>query len=211
MRRHARKTPTSQLGRKGARKTATAPSERPSPPPWPDSPTHSSQLPGRAARKTNAVEFIVISSDSEEDAEDDAPADLLAVATPYRIAMRLQSRRRMPFLSRSLRRSFAITCQVKGVNTHTADGPRKSLRITYRYRLSNDNPEWLEYQETVSEWSCPLCGFFGIFNTAEMLQYHITLEHTEAKASWSENVCCVLHEDVYVQLTQTRAVRYTSY
>jgi hypothetical protein len=158
----------------------------------------------KAARKRR--EIIVISSGSESEDTDDIDEKQLAflsAAAPYRIGIRLQVHKKLPFLARNLRRSFMYTCHARGVPVYPASNSPIPIQLTYRYPVEpridmlGNRPAtdgWAEYQETLGQWRCPLCDLLGVLNTKEMLQFHLTNDHPEVSATWTKevSVCHVL-------------------
>lgn len=116
---------------------------------------------------------------------------------PYRIGIRLQHRKRVPFLMRNLRQSFLEICRRRGVPTQPVSQPQQPMQIVYRYspdrwadmlggRYTSDGKG--EHREFVSQWKCPLCDMLGTLNTGHMLQFHLHHDHPEVNAEWRDEV-----------------------
>ena len=150
-----------------------------------------------AARKRQEV--ILISSDSESDDDDGRKQlEFFAAAAQYRIGIRMQVAKKLPFLVRNLRRSFLLTCREKGIPVKPVTTPEKPIQYTYRYRLRNHSDMlggssvWSEYEEDVTTWRCPVCNLLGVLNTEEMLRYHLVHDHSELDMKWTKNVSASL-------------------
>lgn len=87
---------------------------------------------------------------------------------------------------RNLRPCFKDHCYTQDIPTTPKTVPEPELHVLYRYRNIDD--EWEDYDGgSISDWRCPLCNFHGIFNTREMLGYHVHRDHEEVQAIWSRS------------------------
>lgn len=160
--------------------------------------------PPRPKKTMRKREVIVISSDSEEEDPQGDQAGFIAVSASYRVGIRLQIHKRIPFLVRNLRKSFVRTCKLRNVPVHPPKQPENPVKYTYRFRAPQDlfpgqvaTESWSEYHELVMEWQCPFCNLLGRLNTEEMLCYHFARDHAEVQMTRAIEVsvltctCCM--------------------
>ncbi|KAJ7733745.1 hypothetical protein DFH07DRAFT_967879 [Mycena maculata] len=96
-------------------------------------------------------------------------------------ATSMQARKRLPFLTRNLRRGFLNYCRVRGVST-TPDDEVPPLTVIFKLSDSELPP----HEEHVSCYECPLCRLHLPFPTREMLQVHLDQDHREVCISWAK-------------------------
>ncbi|EKM49415.1 uncharacterized protein PHACADRAFT_201677 [Phanerochaete carnosa HHB-10118-sp] len=145
----------------------------------------------RPQKAKRIQEIVVTSSDSEEEDPQGDQAGFLAAAASFRVGIRLQIHKRVPFLLWNLRKSFIRTCELRGVPTLPPKQPEKAIKYTYRFRVLQDlfpgqvpTPRWSEYRELVTEWRCPFCDLLGHLNTEQMLCYHLAQNHADVQMTW---------------------------
>ncbi|EKM56487.1 uncharacterized protein PHACADRAFT_253645 [Phanerochaete carnosa HHB-10118-sp] len=145
----------------------------------------------RPQKAKRMQEIVIISSDSEEEDPQEDQAGFLAAAASFRVGIRLQVHKRVPFLLQNLRKSFTRTCELRGVPTLPPKQPEKAIKYTYRFRIPQDlfpgqvpTPRWSEYRELVTEWRCPFCDLLGRLNTEQMLRYHLAQGHADVQMTW---------------------------
>ncbi|KAF8210153.1 hypothetical protein K438DRAFT_1809083 [Mycena galopus ATCC 62051] len=93
----------------------------------------------------------------------------------------MQAFSRLPFLKRNLRRGFLQYCHAHGVPTRSPDSYSS---ITVVFRLAGN--DLLPHEASVSCLECPLCKLHDPFQTREMLELHLTLDHGEVETTWEE-------------------------
>lgn len=172
-----------------------------------ESPAHV-RVPRRASTPESEAaqerEIIVISSDSESSTpsfEDDTPG-LLSALGVLCIPARLHLDRTLPFLVRNVRQCFIAHCRSEGIAVSPPTVPEPVLKVTYRFR--NENGEWEEYDGSTTSWRCPLCDLHGVFNTRDMMEYHVRADHDEVQSTWT-TLFAADHEAVWSLVIQWTA------
>ncbi|KAI0341360.1 hypothetical protein BDW22DRAFT_1358864 [Trametopsis cervina] len=132
-------------------------------------------------------ETIVITSDSEhaESSSDDDLPSLLTALGPLLAPAILQREGALPFLARNVRQCFITHCREIGIPVFPVIGPGIGLRVVYKFRATEDD-DWQESHGSRQDWRCPLCDIHGVFNTREMLVYHLDCDHSEVASIWPE-------------------------
>ncbi|KAI0684212.1 hypothetical protein BC835DRAFT_650719 [Cytidiella melzeri] len=131
-------------------------------------------------------EIIVISTDSEssDSSTDEELTSLLTTALgPLVVPVIMHIGGALPFLARNLRQAFLGHCQQFKIPTFPRTSPEPSLRVTYRFRLAEED-DWEEFYGSRTEWRCPMCDLHGAFNTREMLAFHLGQDHPEVHSTW---------------------------
>ncbi|KAJ7680247.1 hypothetical protein DFH06DRAFT_1315050 [Mycena polygramma] len=93
----------------------------------------------------------------------------------------LQELRGLPFLKRNVRRGFFNYCRARGIPTDSDD---RSISISVVFKLANT--ELFPHEASVSWFECPLCRLHRPFQTKDMLQTHLDLDHAEVETTWDE-------------------------
>ncbi|KAJ7188349.1 hypothetical protein C8R46DRAFT_1054518 [Mycena filopes] len=83
----------------------------------------------------------------------------------------LQDLHRLPFLKRNLRRGFQIYCAARGVPIETENNCQ-SIAVVFKI-------EEATHEASISCYECPLCQIHFPFQTKEMLETHLDLDHSE--------------------------------
>lgn len=158
---------------------------------------------GKAARKIEPpsrmhAEVLELPDSSED--EDDGVSELKAALKALTLSgIRLKEYKRLPFLCRNVRRGFKIRCRKASVRTQPKEEPPARVKVLYRYSFDGENgsdasssSSDLEMYEDkmggMSRWLCPLCQVYGVFDTREMLDFHLSRDHDTVKVSWTQPI-----------------------
>lgn len=157
---------------------------------------------GKAARKVEPPSRMSIAIDGNEtmspSMDDDRDIWQLKVALEALVlpGMRLKEYKRLPFLTRNVRKGFKSRCRKAGVRTEPKESPPARVKVLYRYCPDDDtdsdsssDEDKGRYEDKVggmSRWLCPLCQVHGEFDTREMLNFHLSEDHTDVKTSWQD-------------------------
>ncbi|KAH9849571.1 hypothetical protein C2E23DRAFT_838624 [Lenzites betulinus] len=151
---------------------------------------------GKAARKlriSSDDEAAENSNDPDDDLDIDELLDAFDAITSS--ALRLQEKKRLPFLLRNLRAGFERCCAQRGVRMHPEEKPKAAVEVVYRYYpdgyeededSSDEEQEFQAQTGFMSEWYCPLCQLYTPFQTKDMLAFHLRRDHRDVKVSWTE-------------------------
>ncbi|KAF7361983.1 SMC hinge domain-containing protein [Mycena venus] len=90
--------------------------------------------------------------------------------------------RRLPFLKRNVRRGFLNYCHARGVSTRQTEDYVPSITVAFRLAASDLDP----HKASISCHECPLCQLHLPFQTREMLEIHLDLDHDEVKTIWDK-------------------------
>ncbi|KAK7466426.1 hypothetical protein VKT23_005148 [Stygiomarasmius scandens] len=157
------------------------------------------------------LEIISISSDDEQIIEDDIspldpiidptaraqtvlpvdglPSELLQAIKPFLPQL---SEQNLPMKVSHLRLAFERKCITHGVMTAKIVDEHVSFHAVYRCAVSTStvsrdtDRQNNSYTVIFNSWKCPLCSFYGVFSTQQMLKSHLEWDHAEAKFLWDQ-------------------------
>ncbi|KAH7920662.1 hypothetical protein BV22DRAFT_786890 [Leucogyrophana mollusca] len=109
--------------------------------------------------------------------------------TPNTATELLKRLRHLPFLLRNLRAGFQYRCRIAGVDTDATIPPLYPVTVVYRAKSTSGNDQEGRhiYRASMSDWRCPLCDLHGTFKTREVLNKHLSWDHSAVSILWEQD------------------------
>lgn len=98
--------------------------------------------------------------------------------------------KRLPFLTRNLRKSFRKLCEELRIlpNSRNLFSHGQNISLIYHYTPFVNGKTYDTYKTGIGTLQCPLCSLFGPFSSYTALQKHLQWDHEEIQVLLDQQV-----------------------